>query len=89
MKIVNQFCEDEKSYENISKLYPDDEFDGGDVTIYQTIESVALDVNDTFVMCKFFDKETNCEELFIRLISEKGPCFSFNALNIQDFLTNE
>lgn len=86
MKAINQVCEQSAFTQNISKLFPDDTDDN---SILDIIDSVAPDFSETFVLCKLFDRWKNCSEMLTPIITEKGKCYSFNSLNLLDYLKNE
>lgn len=37
--------------------------------------------NDTYVGCKWRNNDTICHNLFTKIVSEEGLCYSFNSLN--------
>lgn len=86
MKIVNQLCESRGIRGEISKLFNDVYVDDG---VYDVIETIGPDFNETFVYCKLRDEWIDCEKIFSPFMSETGLCYSFNTLSLREILTDE
>lgn len=84
---MNQLCEFGKKNKNLTKLFPELYVNE---SIYKTMLHNAPNMNETFAYCKLFGVWTNCSEIFFPTISNaEGFCFSFNTLNLPEFLTDE
>lgn len=85
MKIINQLCE-YKDYKNVSKLFHDSYISE---SVYHTMRLTVPDMNETFAFCKLFDEWKDCDEIFFPTVTDAGFCFTFNALKLSEYLTNE
>lgn len=57
-------------------------------SIYDSILEIAPDIDETISQCSWQSKRTGCAE-FTPVITEKGLCFAFNALNSHEVFTKE
>lgn len=77
---------------HICKYYPLVHGDLGEKfaneSIYQVIRDMAPSCNDIIPHCEWSGKTYPCSELFKPMFTEKGVCFVFNSLNVQDVLRN-
>lgn len=85
MKVASQLC-DEKISKDILNLFADKFMNE---SILDTIKSMAPQFDETVVACKFADRWVECDKLLFPIFTEDGLCFTFNALNMHDILTNE
>lgn len=85
MKMAAQICVDEYS-RDIWKISSDIY---ANPNIVQQIKQLAPKIDDIMHSCKFRDETKNCNELFSPSITEMGLCFSFNALNHNEIVTDE
>lgn len=60
-----------------------------DASIVQTLDDMSLKLNDSLEDCKWRNKIKKCSELFRRIVTEDGICFTFNSLNSQDIYTEK
>lgn len=83
MKVASKLCDE--SFD-ISDEFNDEFMDD---SMFETIRAVAPTYSDTMVACRFFD-ERNCEKLFQQsTMTEEGLCYTFNAISVPEFSTNE
>lgn len=59
------------------------------MTIYDVIEDMAPQFNETFLACQWQGKVDDCTKYIVPVFTEDGFCFSFNALNAHDIFTEE
>lgn len=85
MKVMNQLCKFEKT-RKVFKLFADEY---AEKSMFQTMRSIDLDMNDTFAFCKLFDKWIDCDEIFFPVLTDTGICYSFNTMRLPEVLTNE
>lgn len=85
MKVVAQFCE-ERPDSNLLKLLPDLYADD---SMYETMIDVGPDFNETFILCKMFDRWIDCGEILFRTMSESGFCQSFNTIRLEELFTDQ
>lgn len=85
MKVASQICVNDYS-RDIWKISPDTY---ANPQIVQQIIELAPKIDDIMDSCKFRDETKNCNELFSPTITEMGLCFSFNALNHNEIVSNE
>lgn len=85
MKVATQFCEN-RIASSILEMFPD-EF--ADDSILSIIKEMAPQLNDTIVMCRVFDLDRECSDIFFPIFTEVGLCYTFNVLNMNDLLTDE
>ena len=86
MKLAGQFC-----YDHVAPVMIDqfsDEYLNDD-DIWDTINEIAPEFNETFIVCKMRNKWIPCEKLFIPQITERGLCYTFNTLNADEMFTNK
>lgn len=58
-------------------------------SIYNLIEKVAPSLEDIIQKCRWQQKNVNCVDYFTPIITNKGLCFAFNALNSNDIYTDQ
>lgn len=58
-------------------------------SIYAEINDMARSFDETFIECSSPNGNGDCLDSFIPIYSEEGLCFSFNALNSHEILTDE
>ncbi|EDW17776.1 pickpocket protein 28 [Drosophila mojavensis] len=51
------------------------------IEIIDTLTEVKPLFNDTFLDCKWRNSPTKCKEIFHKVVTEDGVCYSFNALS--------
>lgn len=87
MKVVNQMCVYQGAHQTITNLFPTDSHI--DNSIYETIERISPNFNETFIFCKLFDKWINCNEILFPFLTDEGFCYTFNAISLGDLLTDQ
>lgn len=85
MKVACQFCE-EKIAMNMVQQFTDEYADD---SILSIIKDMAPEQDKTIIGCKLFDTWTNCENMFHPIITEAGLCYTFNALNAREMLSDQ
>lgn len=86
MKVVNQLCKREKSRKAITDLYPDLYTNS---TIFEVIQRIAPDFNETFIFCKHFDKWVDCNQILFPFLTDEGFCYAFNTISLSELLADE
>lgn len=73
-----------------SKFYDFDE-QFVNASVFDMIEEMAPTLNDTFRKCRWKNvgNVSTCSDLFVPILTEKGLCFSFNALNWNEIYTDK
>lgn len=56
-------------------------------TFLELINDIAVNKTDMFRSCIWAGEATDCEQ-FKYVMTEKGPCYSFNVLNSNRIYTN-
>lgn len=84
MSAACEICE-EQIAADIWDLYPDNFTDN---SILTTIKEMAPKFHDV-VLCKIFDEWTDCEDVLFPIYTDVGLCYTFNALHVNDIVTNE
>lgn len=56
---------------------------------FDILKEVAPALVDTINFCKWRDHLSDCRDLFQRIITEEGVCYTFNAINSRDIYTNQ
>lgn len=56
--------------------------------VWQTLDMTPL-LKDTITICRFRDELRFCSELFSPTITDVGVCYTFNALNNIDLVSDE
>lgn len=85
IKVISQLC-DEWVATDLFDFFPDNYSDS---SILNTIIDVMPRFEDTMMFCKLFDKWSKCDKYLFPIITEEGLCFTFNAVNINETVTNE
>lgn len=85
IKDASQLCSSKRSHA-VFELF-DDNFT--DSSIFSKVGELAPSFADTFVWCKFFDKWTDCDKLLYPTMTENGICYTFNALNMYELVTDQ
>lgn len=86
MRAAYQICEDHLDLKK-SLLLPDDDFI--DNSILLRITEMAPTFDQTMILCRMFNVWSNCDKFLTPIYTEAGLCYTFNAMNINDILTNE
>lgn len=84
MKVVAPLCEMPPTRKLSERL--DSYADG---SIYDTMIALEPEFNETFILCKLFDKWIDCSKIMDRTLTEKGFCHSFNTISLQEFFTDQ
>lgn len=71
---------------NMSKLFSDVYAND---SMYETMEDLEPDMNETFVYCNLFDEWVNCSEIFFRTLTNTGFCHTFNTVRLSEYLTDK
>lgn len=58
-------------------------------SIYQLLYEMAPTLNETLATCMWQNQEISCADHFQPTFTEKGLCFTFNALNSREIYTNQ
>lgn len=85
MKLASQYCYD-SVFPSVTQNFSDEYLDDN---TWSTINDIAPEFNETFVFCKLFGKWVDCGDLFVPRTTERGLCYSFNTLNVDEMFTNE
>lgn len=85
MKLASQYCSD-GIFPSVTKNFSDEYLD---INSWATIMEIAPEFNETFIACKLFGKWIDCYNLFVPRTTERGLCYSFNTLNVDEMFTNE
>lgn len=85
MGLAVQICEQEPD-EKIFKLLPRIHLNH---TVYQLLNDMAPAFNETYVLCDRFGQWENCSDIFFESLTERGFCYSFNRINLKEFLNNK
>lgn len=85
MKIVSQLCDDWTA-NDILEFFTDNFSDN---SVLNTIKDIVPRFEDSFLFCKLFDKWTSCDKYLFPIITEEGLCYIFNAVNINETISNE
>lgn len=85
MGLAVQMCE-RKQNQEIFKLLPNLYVND---SVYVTMTQILPDLQEMIVECKFFDKWRNCSDIIYPTLTGKGFCFSFNAIALSEYLTDE
>lgn len=51
------------------------------------IQTMSPSFEDTAVLCKLFNRWSNCRDMLFPIFSEEGLCFTFNFMRFSDILT--
>lgn len=87
MKLVKQFCFEHQSPSVTDEFV--DEYLKDDDNIWNIINAIAPAFNETFVLCKLFNKWIDCKKLFVPQITGRGLCYTFNTLNANEMFTDK
>lgn len=85
MSVASKLCEEDIVSEIIDQL-PDEYLD--DQTL-ATIQDIVPAFKETFVGCYLFGAQEDCHKLFYPIITERGLCYVFNALNLREIVTDQ
>lgn len=87
IKLVSQFCFDIEGFavKAIDK-FPDEYLDD---EMWNIANDIAPAFNETFINCKLFNKRIDCDKIFFPQMTERGLCYTFNTLNVQDMYTTQ
>lgn len=85
MTVASKLCEEDIVSEIIQYL-PDEYLDDQALA---TIVDIAPEFKETFVGCYLFGVEEECDKLFYPIITERGLCYVFNALNLREIVTDQ
>lgn len=56
-------------------------------TLFQRISDITLFRHNVFLTCSWAGNDDDCRR-FNYVMTERGPCFSFNILNSKDIYTD-
>lgn len=85
MKVIYQVCEYGRS-SSLLNLFSDD---FASDSIMDTMVDIEPNVNETFVYCRLFDKLIECNDIFFRVLSDTGYCYTFNSVRLPEHLTDQ
>lgn len=85
MKLASQYCYD-SVFPSVARNFSDEYLDDD---TWSVINEIAPAFNDTFIVCKLFDKLIDCGKLFVPRTTERGLCYSFNTLSVREMFTDE
>lgn len=85
MKVAVQFCEERIASRIVGKFVDD----YADDSILSMIKDMAPKLKQTIVDCKMFNMWINCDKIFTPIVTEAGLCYTFNALDKREIVTNQ
>lgn len=88
MQIVSQVCDDRVMFD-MFEFFSESNSNYSDSSTMSVLRELAPTYEDTFVLCKLFDKWSKCENVFFPMMTDEGHCYVFNAFNIKEVATNE
>lgn len=85
MNVASQICDDMSGAE-IRSFYFDNFTDD---SFPATILKMAPAYDDTMVLCKIFNKWSDCRDLLFPIYTGEGLCYTFNSMNFDDIFTKD
>lgn len=71
-------------------LFDDVDEEFANTSIYDELKKMAPVLDETIAACDWDDDlYWGCSKVFVPIFTEKGLCFSFNALNSNEIYTNK
>lgn len=60
-----------------------------DMDLVVMLQKILYSHDDSMMLCKWRDNMTKCSELFNKILTDQGICFSFNMLDHQQLFNND
>lgn len=81
---MSELC-DERVNTDVFKMFTSNFTENSFLSV---LSNVAPTFEDTFLSCNFGNKWSICKDVLSPMITEEGICFVFNAMNINEIVTD-
>ena len=82
--VNSQWCSPQESLENLKNLNFDNDLD-----VVKIMRESQPELSEIFVNCTRNSLSIDCSEIFTRVLTENGFCFTYNMLNYDEIFTSE